>query len=172
MATSDQARGPRTWRLVAAGAGCALALAGCGSSGAAGSAGPAGGAPSAAANASAAASASAAAAAACPHLTSLRASLTNLAGLQVSPASAGQLSADLTNIERQLSSLKSLASPVGARDAAQLTGSLRKITLAAQAEIGEPTPARLAALESALTGMKDAAQPMIRQLKVACPSAS
>jgi hypothetical protein len=163
MATSDQARTLRTWRLAAAGAGCALALAGCGSSGLAGSAAPAAGSPSVSADA---------AAAACPHLTSLRASLTNLSGLQISPASAGQLSADLTNIERQLSSLKSLGSSAGASDSAQLTASLRKITLAAQAEIGQPTPARLAALESALTGMKDAAQPMIRQLKAACPSAS
>jgi hypothetical protein len=166
MGTSPQARAPRTWRLAAAGVGCTLALAGCGSSGFAGSAGPAAGSPSASANASAAD------AAACPHLTSLRVSLTNLSGLQISPASAGQLSADLTNIERQLGSLKSLGSTVGASDSAQLTASLRKITLAAQAEVGQPTPARLAALESALTGMKDTSQPMIRQLKTICPGAS
>jgi hypothetical protein len=166
MANSARARGPRGWRPAVAAAGCALALAGCGSAGLAGSASPAASSPAASA------SVSAAAAAGCPHLSSLRGSLSNLSGLQISPMSAGQLSADVTNIERQLGSLKSLGSALGASDAAQLTAALRKITLAAQAEIGQPTPARLAALETALTGMKDTAQPMIRQLKAVCPGTS
>lgn len=166
MAISDQVRAPRTLRLAAAGLGCALGLAACGSSGMAGSA------AAPAHSASASPDVSAAAAADCPHLTSLRASLTNLSGLHVGPAAAGQLSADIFNIERQMGSLKGLGAAIGASDSAQLTASLRKVTLAAQAEIGDPTQARLAALQSALTGMKDTAQPMIRQLKSACPAAS
>jgi hypothetical protein len=164
MAISEQALTRRTLRLAAAGLGCALALAACGSSGA-GPAAPAAHSAAASANASAAA-------AACPHLTSLRASLTNLTGLQISPASAARLSADIANIERQMSSLKSLGESAGASDAARLAAALRKITLAAQAEIGRPTQANLTALRSALTGMKDTARPMIQQLKSVCPDAS
>lgn len=165
MAISDQARTPRTLLLAAAGLGCGLGLAACGSAGTGGSAAPA--AHSAAASASASA-----AAAACPQLTSLRAALTNLAGLQINPASAAQLSADISAIERQMSSLKSLGGSAAATDSAQLTASLRKITLAAQAELGHPTQANLTALQSALAGLKDTARPMIRQLKSVCPSAS
>lgn len=170
MATSDQEPSPArrraagAWRLAGAAAGCALVLAACGSS-SSGMANPAAGA------ASPAAASGSAAAAACPHLTSLRASLTSLTHLQLSPTSIGQMGVDLSNIERQMSSLKTFAGSAGAQESAQLTAALRKVTLAAQAEIGQPTQARLAAVESALTGMKDVAQPLIGQLKSACPGA-
>lgn len=166
MATSDQepSRGRRraagTWRLAGV-AGCALLLAACGSSGG-GMANPAGAASPVPASGSAAA-------AACPHLTSLRASLTSLSHLQPGPGSIGQMGVDLSNIERQMGSLKTFGGSAGAQESAQLTAALRKVTLAAQAEIGQPTQARLAAVGSALTGMKDVAQPLIGQLKSACP---
>ena len=163
MATSAQDRAGRTWRLAATGIGCAVALAACGSSGATGTASPSAGSSSAAPNLSSAA------AAACPHLRSLRASLTSLTRLQASPAAIGQMGADLSNIEQQLGSLRSLGGSAGASDSGQLTAALRRITLAAQAEIGTPTAARLTAVQSALTSMKDAAQPIIGQLNAACP---
>jgi hypothetical protein len=169
MAISDQkpSRGRRraagAWRLAGSAAGCALVLAACGSSG--GMANPAAGA------ASPAPGSGSAAAAACPHLTSLRASLTSLTHLQLSPTSIGQMGADLSNIERQMGSLKTFGGSAAAQESGQLTAALRKVTLAAQAEIGQPTQARLAAVESALTGMKGVAQPLIGQLKSACPGA-
>jgi hypothetical protein len=157
MATSDQARAARTWRLAATGLAVGAVLAACGSS--------AGGMDGSAAGPSTAAAGSAA----CPHLTSLRASLISLTRLQASPAAINQMGADLGNIERQMTSLKDVGGSAGAREADELTAALRKITLAAQAEIGGPTPAHLAAVQSALTGMKDTAQPIIGQLKAACP---
>jgi hypothetical protein len=140
-------------------------LAACASSGGGGMANPAAGA------ASPAPGSGSAAAAACPHLTSLRASLTSLTHLQLSPTSIGQMGVDLSNIERQMGSLKTFAGSAGEQESVQLTAALRKVTLAAQAEIGQPTQARLAAVESALTGMKNVAQPLIGQLKSACPGA-
>ena len=161
MATSDQARPPRTSRLAATGLALTAVLAACGSSGGSGMDGsataPSTGAPGAAV------------AAACPHLTSMRASLTSLTRLQASPSAINQMGADLGNIERQMASLKDLGGSAGARAADELTAALRQITLAAQAEIGGPTPAHLAAVQAALTGMKDTAQPLIGQLKAACP---
>jgi len=159
MATSHQAHSARTWWLGAAGAGCALLLAACGTAGFAGSAGPA---PRP--------TTSPAAAAACPHLTSLRQSLSNLTQLQLSPASAGQMGADLSNIEMQMGALRSLGGAAGGSEAAQLTAALRKFALAAQAEVGQPTAARLSALQSALAGVKSSAQPLIQQLSSACPA--
>ena len=99
----------------------------------------------------------------------MRASLTSLTRLQASPAAIGQMGTDLSNIEQQLGSLRDLGGSAGASDSGQLTAALRRITLAAQAEIGAPTAARLTAVQSALTSMKDAAQPIIRQLNAACP---
>jgi hypothetical protein len=163
MATSAQERARRTGRLAATGLGCALALAACGSSGMGGTASPP------AASSSPAPGLSSAAAAACPHLRSLRGSLTSLTRLQASPAAIGQMGADLSNIEQQLGSLRNLSGSAGANDSAQLTAALRRITLAAQAEIGSPTSARLTAVQSALTSMKNAAQPIIGQLNAACP---
>jgi hypothetical protein len=171
MATSDQRRAPderraaRTWRLAGAGLGCAVLVAACGSSGAGGMASPA------ARPASPAPGSGSAAAAACRHLMPLRASLTSLTHLQLSPASIGPMGTDLSNIERQMGSLRSFGGAAGAQESAQLTAALRKVTLAAQAEIGQPTQARLAAVESALAGMKNVAQPVIGQLKSACPAA-
>jgi hypothetical protein len=108
--------------------------------------------------------------AACPHLTSLRSSLTNLTRLPASPASLGPMGADLSNIEKQLGSLKDLGGSTGRADSDQLTVALHKFTLAAQAEVGLPTSAHLTALRSALTDLKSTAQPMIGQIKTACPT--
>ena len=164
MATSAR---DRTWRLAATGLGCAAVLAGCGSSG---TSGPAAGAARPPAGSSRPAPGlSSAVAAACPHLRSLRAALTSLIRLPASPAAIPQMGADLSNIEQQLGPLKNLAGSAGASESAQLTAALRRVTLAAQAEIGAPTAARLTAVESALTSMKATAEPIIGQLNAACP---
>lgn len=165
MATSAR---DRTWRLTATGLGCTAVLvgsglAGCGSSGTSGAASPP------AESSSPAPGLSSAVAVACPHLRSLRASLASLTRLPASPAAIPQMGADLSNIEQQMGSLKNLGGSAGSSESARLTAALRRITLAAQAEIGGPTPARLTAVESALTSMKTTAEPIIGQLNAACP---
>jgi len=150
--------------MAAAAAGVTAVLAACGSSGAGGTASP-----PANSNSSGPGTGSSLTAA-CPHLTSLRSSLTNLTRLPASPTSLGPMGADLTNIEKQFGSLRDLSGSTGRADADQLTVALHKFTLAAQAEVGLPTSAHLTALRSALTDLKDTAQPMIGQIKAACPT--
>ncbi len=109
-------------------------------------------------------------AAACVHIDSLRMSLTSLTHIKISAATAGQLTADIGNIEAQLTALK--GQPLGAfsADANRLTALINKIKKDAAAlntHPGTATPA----LTADLTALKKDAGPMITEMKMVCHAA-
>ena len=106
-------------------------------------------------------------AAACQHVKSLRGSLTSLTHVKYNGASATKISADVKNIQAQLTALKS--QPEFASAANQLDASVNQVEQAAHNAMASPTSAEVKAVIKALDGLKTTATPMISQLKVACP---
>lgn len=160
------------WNLAAVSLGSIGLLAACGSSATSNSTGAA--APSASPPVSVsvhAASGPAASSSAipCAQITALRTSLTKLSHTTVSPASAGQLTADLTNIENQVAALKGAGGGAYSAQASQLSAALTQITKDAQTLATHPTAANATALTTAVQKLKTTAQPMIKQMQTVCP---
>lgn len=106
-------------------------------------------------------------AAACVHIVSLRTSLTSLTHVRVSAASAGQLSTDLTNIQRQLKALKGQHLGSFSTEANQLTAAIDKIKKDAAGLSSDPAKAAKA-LNIDITTLKTEGRPMITQMKMVC----
>jgi hypothetical protein len=142
-------------------------LTACGSSMTSGTAG-------AQASASAAARASAAAASAairCGQLEALGASLAKLGHAAVSLESAGQLAADLANVEHQLGKVKDQTDVAFAAQESQLTAAVDKIGKDARAMADHPSDANLNALATGINNLKATAKPMIKKIDATCPAA-
>jgi septal ring factor EnvC (AmiA/AmiB activator) len=105
----------------------------------------------------------------CAQITSLRTSLTKLGHTTVSASSASQLSADLANVEKQLTALKGQASGAFSAQASQLSSALSQIGKDAQNLVKSPSSANLTALTGSVQKLKTTAQPMIKEMEAACP---
>ncbi|HUC57280.1 MAG TPA: hypothetical protein VMA95_07755 [Streptosporangiaceae bacterium] len=140
------------------GAGSVMLVAGCSSSTTTSSAKP----PS-----TPSASASGVSQAACVHIKSLRTSLTHLTTVKVSGSSAGQLTSDLTNIQKQLAALKGQDLGSFSGQATQLNSSLDQIKKSSAQLSTNPTGAAKS-LSKELTGLKTKAGPVIAQSKTVC----
>ena|ERR1700761_6214217 len=105
--------------------------------------------------------------AACVHIKSLRTSLTHLTTVKVSSGSAGQLTSDLTNIQKQLTALKGQDLGSFSGQATQLNSSLTQIKKSSAQLSTHPTSAAKS-LSKELTGLKSTAGPVIAQSKTVC----
>ena len=141
----------------AAGAGSALLVAGCSSATTTTSK------PSA----SPSASPSGVSQAACVHIKSLRGSLTHLSTAKVSAQSAGELTSDLTNIQKQLTALKGEKLGSFSGQTTQLNSSLDQIKKSS-AELSTNPTAAAKNLSKELTTLKTKAGPVIAQSKTVC----
>ena len=121
----------------------------------------------ASASPTASASASGVSQAACVRIKSLRTSLTHLTTLKVSAGSAGQLTSDLTNIQKQLTALKGQDLGSFSGQATQLNSSLDQIKKSSAQLSTNPTGAAKS-LSKELTGLKGSAGPVIAQTKTVC----
>lgn len=111
---------------------------------------------------------------ACGQITALRGSLVSLAHMAVRPANTRQLTADLMTIEAHLAALKGQAGQAGgafSAQATQLVSALNHVTKAAHAMAMNPTQSHMAALDSAVVGLKAKAGPMIAEIRAVCPGA-
>lgn len=152
--------GYRARQAIAAVSMCgAVILAGCGSSGTSSSPSPA------------AASPSASPAIPCAQITSLRNSLVDLTHVPASQASAGRISADLSNIRKQLTALKNQATGAFASQASQLSAALETVAKSAGTLASNPSSANLTGLHVALDHLESTAQTLIGEMKAVCPSA-
>ncbi len=106
-------------------------------------------------------------AAACKHVDSLRGSLTSLTHVQLNASSATQIRTDVTNINTQLSALKS--DPAISAQTSQLKASVDQVTKAAQKLSSSPTSAQVQGVITALSQLKAKSSGMIAGMKAACP---
>jgi peptidoglycan hydrolase CwlO-like protein len=103
----------------------------------------------------------------CVHINSLRGSLTHLTTIKVSQSSASQLTADLTNIEKQLTALKGEDLGAFSGQAAQLTSALNQIKKSF-AQVSKDPTAAYTELGKEITTLKSRSGPMIAQMKTVC----
>lgn len=106
-------------------------------------------------------------AATCVHINSLRTSLTSLTHTKVTATSAGKLTTDLANIERQMSALKGQNLGAFSAQEKELTAALDKIHKDAMALSAHPTTASKA-LSADLSHLKTESGPMITEMKTVC----
>jgi hypothetical protein len=105
----------------------------------------------------------------CGAVTSLRTTLTNLTHVKPGPSASGQIAADLSNIKMQLATLQKSAA-VQVTQAGPLDQAIDRIGPAASAAASHPSSATVAALASALGQLNAALQPVLGDIKTACPS--
>ena len=105
----------------------------------------------------------------CAQITSLRTSLTKLSHTTVNPASAGQLTAELRNIHKQLTALKSAGGGAYSAQADQLSSAFAQISKDAQKLAMNPSSANLTALTTAVQKLKTTAKPMVKEMQKVCP---
>jgi len=111
--------------------------------------------------------------AACQHITSLRKSLESLTHTTVSPTSAGTITADLANIQSEVSALKGMGGMMGGSGAmaaheSQLNASVNQIKKAAGMLSSSPSAA-MQSLTTELNKLKAMAPAMISHMKTVCP---
>ena len=106
----------------------------------------------------------------CAQITQLRTTLTDLSHTSVSPASAGQIAADLTKAEQELAGLKGQGGGAFSSQANQLSGALNTIKTDAAALAKDPSTANFNNLTGAVNSFKTTAQPLIKEMDAACPS--
>lgn len=106
-------------------------------------------------------------AATCVHINSLRTSLTSLTHTKVTATSAGKLTTDLANIERQMSALKGKNLGAFSGQEKELTAAFDKIHKDAMALSAHPTTASKA-LSTDLSHLKTESGPMITEMKTVC----
>ena len=75
---------------------------------------------------------------------------------------------DLTKAEQELNALKSQAGPFAAQ-ANQLSNALNAIKTNAAALAKSPTPTNLTNLTNSVTSFKSTADPLIKEMRTACP---
>lgn len=108
----------------------------------------------------------------CTQIKALSTSLDNLTHMQVTTASASQISAQLKTIGQQVTALKSTVGSVFSSQLDQLSTALNQVRAAAQNVVANPSTANKQALTAALDGLKKTVGPMADQLKAVCPQAS
>ena len=159
----------RRWTVAVLSLSGVAVVAACGSSGTSGSANSS--APASAPVTSAAApNASSSSGIPCAQITALRSTLTDLSHQQVSPTSAGRISADLTKAEQELAALKSQGAGAFSAQANQLTTALDTIKKDAAALATNPTATNLTNLTGAVTSFKATAMPLIKEMQTVCPT--
>jgi hypothetical protein len=104
----------------------------------------------------------------CGTITPLRTALANLTRVRPSAKAPGQVVADLISIKAQLAAIKTTAAAYSAR-ARPLDQAIDHVGSAAIAAARHPSGATVAALGSALGGLKASAQLLIAEMKAACP---
>ncbi len=106
-------------------------------------------------------------AAACKHVDSLRGSLESLTHVSLSASSASTISADLKNIEAQLTALKGY--PQFSTAVSQLSSSIDSVKKAASGLSSSPSAAQVQAILRSLGSLKGKAATFEAQMKAACP---
>jgi TolA-binding protein len=105
----------------------------------------------------------------CKHVNSLRGSLETLAHLQLNASSAGQLRTNLTNIQTQLSELKSQGGGAFSHQVNQLSDSLNQVKKAAR-DLGKPPSAgQVSKIVTALSGLQTQSKSTVAAMNAACP---
>jgi phage-related minor tail protein len=104
----------------------------------------------------------------CANVDSLRGSLQSLSHTSVSPSSAGTLTKDLTNVQKQLGALKTQGGGRFSGLSRNLNASVNQITNAA-GELTTNPAAAVKDLTTALTRLKGKIKPAIAELDKACP---
>jgi hypothetical protein len=105
----------------------------------------------------------------CQHITSLRKSLESLTHTSVSPTSASTITTDLKNIQVQVTALKGMkGSGAFSAQLSQLTTAVDQVKKAASQLSSNPLTA-VQSLTKELKNLKTTVQPMIAQMKAACP---
>jgi hypothetical protein len=160
MSQSHQHTSRHAWSAAAVLAGAAVLMAGCGSA-----TSGAGANPPATPSASAATSGTALP---CSTITSLRMALANLTHIKPSGNASAQIAADLISIKTTVQALKATAAAYGAQ-AGPLDQAIDRVGSAARAAAIHPSGANISALGSALGGVKTSVQPMINEMRAACP---
>jgi hypothetical protein len=163
MATSHQHTGKRAWpaaAILAGAAGATVLMAGCGSA----TSGTGANSPAAPSSSSS----TSGSALPCGTITSLRLALANLTHVKPTARASGQIAADLISIKANVAALKTTATAYGAQ-AGSLDQAIDRVGSAARAAVSHPSSASASALGSALGGVKTSAQPMIAEMKAACP---
>lgn len=105
----------------------------------------------------------------CKHVDSLRGSLETLTHLQLNASSAGQIRTNLTNIQTQLSELKSQGGGAFSHQVNDLSDSLNKVKMAAGNLSTPPTASQISAVVSALSGLRAQSRTTVAQMNAACP---
>jgi hypothetical protein len=104
----------------------------------------------------------------CGTITSLRLALASLTHVKPTAQASGQIAADLISIKANVAALRTAASAYGAQ-AGSLDQAVDRIGSAAKMAATHPSSANVSALGSALGGVKTSIQPMIAEMKAACP---
>jgi len=106
----------------------------------------------------------------CKHVNSLRASLETLTHLQLNASSAGQIRTNLTNIQSQLSALKSEGG-TGAfsHQVNQLSNSLDQVERAAKGLGSPPSAGQVSKVVTALSGLRAQSKSTVAAMRAACP---
>jgi hypothetical protein len=160
MNGSHQYTRKHAWSAAAVLAGAVVLMAGCGSAtSGAGANSPA--TPSASATTSGSALP-------CGTITSLRLALANLTHVKPSAQASGQIAADLISIKTNVQVLKTTAAAYDTQ-AGPLDQAVDRVGSAARMAATHPSSANVSALGSALGGVKTSVQPMIAEMKAACP---
>jgi hypothetical protein len=150
--------------LILLSAGGAILVGGCSSSSSTAATAPNSPSPKMSATSSASA-----AAVPCKQINSLRTSLTSLTATKISAGSAGRITSDLKNISTDLAALKGQAGGAFASQFSDLNTSVTRIKASAAQLSMNPTKA-VKNLATELTTLKAKAQPMVTEMKAACPS--
>jgi hypothetical protein len=106
----------------------------------------------------------------CGQLRALGGSLAKFTHAAVSLESAGQLAADLANVDHQLTKLKDQTTVAFSAQESQLTAAVDKIGKDARTFAEHPSDAHLDSLAAAVNNLKAAAKPVIRKIDATCPS--
>ncbi len=103
----------------------------------------------------------------CLHINSLRGSLTHLTTTKVSQSSASQLTADLTNIEKELTALKGEDLGAFSGQATRLMSALDQIKKS-YAQVSKDPTAAYKEIGKEITTLKSNSGPMIAEMKTVC----
>jgi hypothetical protein len=104
----------------------------------------------------------------CKQIDSLRTTLMSLTTTKISASSVGQITKDLTTIQADLTALKGQAGGAFSSQTSQLNASIDQIKKAAAQLSNNPSTATKN-LTGAIAALKVKAQPMIAEMKAACP---
>lgn len=99
----------------------------------------------------------------------MRTALAKLTDVRPTVQASGQIAADLISVKAQLDALKTLTSAYAAKTR-PLDQAVDHVGSAASAALSDPSSATLAALVSALGGLKASLPPMIAEMKAVCPT--